>query len=367
MTALLAGGIALTMTAPVRAKEFTYTTWVAPAETTVAAGMGPFFKRVEADLPGEFEAKIFTAGQLAGQAATLTTVRDRVAASGFVLEGVTPKETPFNALTADFQFLNADPMVAVAAKMELSLFKCPECQAEYKKYNVFNLGGHSIDNNFLMCTRELKGLDDIAKLRIRSPLRVYRDVTTFFGATPVYTSFPEMVPALQTGQAHCTIGNTAWLAAYGLKDMIKSIVTVRYIGALPSHSTFTVNRDAWNELSPKARQAMLKHLPKMMTDATAYNSAQGKTGLEAGLSSGVKVVDPGPDFTKKWDEFVAGEPERILKAAETAGIKRETAQRILNDYTQLYKKWEAIVKAAGGDKDKLNQAIWDEIYARLKM
>src|SRR5262245_1636109 len=116
MTALLAGGIALTMTAPVRAKEFTYTTWVGPAETTVAAGMGPFFKRVEADLPGEFEAKIFTAGQLAGQAATLTTVRDRVAASGFVLEGVTPKETPFNALTADFQFLNADPMVAVAAK-----------------------------------------------------------------------------------------------------------------------------------------------------------------------------------------------------------------------------------------------------------
>jgi TRAP-type C4-dicarboxylate transport system substrate-binding protein len=368
-TVAILSGIALTLalTASARAKDFTYTTWVAPAETTVAAGMGPFFKRVEAETGGEFQAKIFTAGQLAGQAATLTTVRDRVADSGFVLEGVTPKETPYNALTADFQFLNLDPMVAVAAKMELSLFKCPECQAEYKKYNVINLGGHSIDNNFLMCTRELKSIDDIAKLRIRAPLRVYRDITTSFGATPVYTSFPEMVPALQTGQAHCTIGNTAWLQAYGLKDMIKSIVTARYIGALPCHSTFTVNRDAWKELSPKVKQAILRNLPKMMTDATAYNTAQGKSGLEAGLKSGVKVVDLGPAFTKKWDAFIAGEPERILKAAESSGIKRDVAQRILNDYMQLYKKWEGIVKAAGGDNDKLDKAIWDEIYSKLKL
>jgi TRAP-type C4-dicarboxylate transport system substrate-binding protein len=174
-----------------------------------------------------------------------------------------------------------------------------------------------------------------------------------------------MVPALQTGQAHCTIGNTAWLTAYGLKDMIKSIVTVRYIGALPSHSTFTVNRDAWKELSPKVRQVMLRQLPKMMTDATSYNSEQGRTGLQAGLAGNVKAVDLGPEFTKKWDEFISGEPERILKAAEAAGIKREVAQRILGDYRQLYGKWEGIVKAAGGDREKLNQTIWDEIYSKL--
>ncbi|MCW5747319.1 MAG: TRAP transporter substrate-binding protein DctP [Alphaproteobacteria bacterium] len=361
----LLGCVALACAAPVEAKDFTYTTWVAPAETTVIAGMAPFFKRVEAETGGEISAKIFTAGQLAGQPATLTAVRDRVADSGFVLEGVTPKETPVNALTADFQFLNLDPMVAVIAKMELSLFKCPECQAEYKKYNVFNLGGHSIDNNFLMCTRELKSMDDIAKLRIRAPLRAYRDVTTWFGATPVYTTFPEMVPALQTGQAHCTIGNTSWMTAYGLKDMMKSIVTARYIGALPCHATFTVNRDAWKELSPKVKQAVLRNLPKMMIDATAYNSQQGKTGLEAGLASGVKVVDLGPAFTKKWDEFIAGEPERIIKAAEASGVKRDVAQRLLADYGQLYKKWEAIVKAAGGDNDKLGKSIWEQIYSKV--
>ncbi len=360
-------GLAVVLAAPAQAKDFTYTTWVAPAETTVAAGIAPFFKRVEAETGGEFKGKIFTAGQLAGQPATLTAVRDRVADSGFVLEGATPKETPYNAMTADFQFLNLDPMAAAAAKMELSLFKCPECQAEYKKYNAINLGGHSIDTNFLMCTRELKSVDDIAKLRIRAPLRVYRDITTFFGATPVYTTFPEMVPALQTGQAHCTIGNTSWMTAYGLKDMMKSIVTARFIGALPCHSTFTVNRDAWNELSPKARQAILRQLPKVLTGATAYNTRQGKDGLQAGLAGGVKEVDLGTAFASKWDAFVADEPERILKAAVASGIKREVAQRILDDYAQLYKKWDAIVKAAKGDTEKIDQALWDEIYSKLKL
>ena len=361
------GGLALALAVPVQAKDFTYTTWVTPAEATMAAGMAPFFKRVEADTGGEFKANAFTAGQLAGQAATLTAVRDRVADSGFVLEGITPKETPFNAFTADFQFLNLDPMASAAAKMELALFKCPECQAEYKKYNAMNLGGHSIDVNFLMCTRELKTVDDIAKLRIRTALRVYRDITTYFGGTPVFTTFPEMVPALQTGQAHCTIGNTAWMTAYGLRDMMKSIVTARYIGALPSHSTFTVNRDAWNELSPKVKQAILRNLPKVLTGATAYNTKQGRDGLQAGLASGVKVVDLGATFTSKWDAFIADEPERILKAAVASGIKREVAQRILDDYAQLYKKWDAIVKAAQGDTEKIDQALWDEVYSKLKL
>ena len=359
--------IALGPAAPALAKDFTYTTWVAPAETTVAAGIAPFFKRVETETGGEFKGQVFTAGQLAGQPATLTAVRDRVADSGFVLEGATPKETPYNAMTADLQFINLDPMAAAAAKMELSLFKCPECQAEYKKYNAINLGGHSIDINFLMCTRELKAVDDIAKLRIRAPLRVYRDITTFFGATPVYTTFPEMVPALQTGQAHCTIGNTSWMTAYGLKDMMKSIVTARYIGALPCHSTFTVNRDAWKELSPKVQQVILRQLPKVLTGATAYNTRQGKDGLQAGLASGVKVVDLGADFTTKWDAFIADEPERIIKAAVASGIKREVAQRILDDYKQLYTKWDGIVKAAGGDTEKIDQALWDEIYSKLKL
>ena len=352
--------------AAVGAAEFTYTTWVVPAETTVVKGMAPYFKRVEEETGGEFKGKIFTAGQVLGQAATLNGIRDRVVDSGFALEGWAAKEMPYNALIADIQYVNISPIAASAASAETYFFKCPECRAEYDRYNVFAMGGHSIDVNYLMCTKELRSLDDIKALRIRAPLRIYRDLVNTFGATPVFTSFPEMVPALQTGQAHCTVGNTSWMNAYGLKDMMKSIVTTRFAGALPTHGLFVVNKAAWSGLSPKVKASLARHFPAVMVDSTLAYTGDGKAGIDAAVAAGVKKIDLGEPFAKKWDEFMADEPERIFKVAVANGVKLEAAKRIHADYVEIYKRWEAFVQSVNFDNAKITKELVDRVYSKVQ-
>ena len=348
----------------VHAAEFTYSTWIPPGSSEVSEGMAPFLKRVEADSKGTFKSKIFTVGQMLDQRATLGGVRDQAVDSGFVLAGITPKELPYNALLGEFQSVNLNPLAAAAANNEVFLLDCPQCIAEYKKNNAISLGGHSISLFYLMCTKDLKTADDLKGLRIRAPLRIQRDAANFFGGTPVMTSFPEMVPALQRGQADCTIGNKAWLTTFGLNDIVKTIVTSRYWGSLPGTGLFVVNSRSWDGLSDEVKKSMIRQFPRTVADVTIDYFSKDGPALKLALKKGVKEAKLDAKFRSMWDKFIAGEPERIKEVAKRRGMSDPTP--LFDTYKKVYHKWEGIVAKTGMDREKFAQAMWDEIYSKAK-
>ena len=347
----------------VHAAEFTYSTWVPPSDATVAESMGPLFKKVEEETGGKFKARIFTVGQMLDQRATLGGIRDGAVDSGFVLAGITPKELPVNALLGEFQSVNLNPLAAAAANNEVFLLHCPECIAEYKNNKTLSLGGHSISLFYLMCTKDLNTADDLKGLRIRAPLRMQRDAAITFGGTPVMTSFPEMVPALQRGQADCTIGNKIWLTTFGLNDIIKTVVTSRYWGSLPTTGLFVINTKSWDGLGADAKKSLIRHFPEAVANTVITYFGQDGPALELAVKKGVKDGKLDAKFTAMWDKFIADEPERIKDVAKQRGMSDPTP--LFDTYKKVYKKWEGIVANVGMDRQKFAQAMWDEIYSKV--
>jgi TRAP-type transport system periplasmic protein len=341
----------------------TYNSWVPASEIGNSVGSQPYFRRVEAETNGAVVFKSFFQGQLMGQVETLGAIRDAAVDSGFVIANVTPRDLPYSTMLSDTQGIDIDSLPAAAANNETILLDCPQCQEELKRNNVLALGGHATAPYYLMCSKALHTVDDLRGLRIRASLRFYADAAQTFGATPVNVSFPEMVPALQRGQVDCLIAIQYWIEAYKLADTVKSIVTTRTFGCLPTAGLIYINRRVWEGLSPEVRHAMIRNMPKAIADTTIALNEQAGPAMANALAAGVEAVDLGPEFARKMDAFRAAERERIVEVAESLGAT--DAEMLMQTYLANYAKWQKIVEKTGMDRDKFAQALWDEIYSKV--
>ena len=341
----------------------TYNSWVPASEIGNSVGSQPFFRRVEAETNGAVTFKSFFQGQMMGQVETLGAIRDGAVDSGFVIANVTPKDLPYNTMFSDTQGIDIDSLASAGANNETILLDCPQCQEELKRNNVIALGGHATAPYYLVCRKELHTVDDLKGLRVRASLRFYADAAQTFGATPVNVSFPEMVPALQRGQVDCLIANQYWIEAYKLGGTIKSIVTTRTFGCLPTAGLIYVNRGVWDALSSEVRHAMIRNMPKAIADTTIALNEQAGPAMDYALAAGAKAVDLGPEFAEKMDAFQAAERHRIVEVAE--GLGATDAEMLMQKYLQNYAKWQKIVAETGMDRDKFAQALWDQIYSKV--
>ena len=73
-----------------------------------------------------------------------------------------------NSLFVNIGGIMRDPIVASAALTEMSLLHCPECDAEFKEWNTRNLGSWTLPNCSLISKPEVRPLEDVSGLRVRS-------------------------------------------------------------------------------------------------------------------------------------------------------------------------------------------------------
>ncbi|OYX86036.1 MAG: ABC transporter substrate-binding protein [Azorhizobium sp. 32-67-21] len=103
------------------------------------------------------------------------------------------------------------------------------------------------------CNKEIKGLEDLKGLKVRSFTPSMSAMLESLGATPVTLQFSEVYPALQRGVASCgvtspTSGNTGnW------PEVTSYLLPLSVSGSVQGHF---MNLDTWNKL-PKAQQDAL--------------------------------------------------------------------------------------------------------------
>ncbi|MCA8929233.1 MAG: C4-dicarboxylate TRAP transporter substrate-binding protein [Alphaproteobacteria bacterium] len=341
--------------------KLTYGSYLPATHVIHEKGLLPFFKRVEQDTNGSLTWELFSGGAMGGPKEALQTIEDDVVDSAIIVDVYIKRDVPVSVTIADVGLLVDDPLVFAAATNEAYLIDCPQCAAETKKHNKIALSRNSTGIYNIMCTSPIHTLEGLHGVKVRSAGR-HGVLMKELGATPVGITTAEMYEALQRGQADCTTGSTAWLNAYGLKDVIKAVIDYP-IGAYIGGEGMNMNADRWNSLTDAERMAIRKNLPKLVSDTVFAYMAEGDLAREEAIkNNGLQVLEADEPLKNAIDKFRQGEVQVSIDKAREAGVK--DPERILNHFMASVEKWRKIVADIGRDKEKYEEALWREIFSK---
>ncbi|ODT48516.1 MAG: ABC transporter substrate-binding protein [Methylobacterium sp. SCN 67-24] len=161
------------------------------------------------------------------------------------------------------------------------------------------------------CNHDIKSLQDLKGLKVRSFTPSMSAMLEHFGATPVTLQFSEVYPALQRGVASCgvtspTSGNTGnW------PEVTTHLLPLSVSGSVQGHF---INLDTWKKFTPE-QQAKLSAQFKALEDQlwnlaiTANDDATACSTGQAGCKSHKK-------FSMKLVEISAADRAAIKEVAE---------------------------------------------------
>lgn len=346
------------------ADELIYGSFVPPKHGVNVYGLEPMFEA----LKPEVEWRLVPGGQLFSGGATLKSVGGGVADAGLVVTSFTRSELKNTYLIADLIMLGEDGMAMNGAAMETIMLDCTECKTDFTSSNTLFLAGYSFDGYSLLCRDDnVDSMEAVKGLKIRTTGALGRWAKAL-DAVPVNMGSGEMPEALQRGQLDCAMGPVAWLTAYPIEDVIKSIYLYDY-GALGGIGAFVMNKDAWSGLDESQREAMWKELPNLSA-RIVVDAYEGDTlrALKRAEELGIKVTRRGDDVTEAWKKHVEDELRTVVKDGEELGV--EDSQAVVDTMVENLEKWRNLVAEAGlpelvanSDADNLEEAR--NIYADL--
>lgn len=193
------------------------------------------------------------------------------------------------------------------------------------------------------CNQEIKSLDDLKGLKVRSFTASMSTLLTQLGATPVTLSFPEVYPALQRGVASCGVTSPTSSNTGKWPEVTKFILPLSVSGSVQAH---LVNL-AWFDALPDAKKKALEAEMKALEDALW--SLANKTNEDALKCSIGDAGCPGGIYTK-YDMKLAP-----VSDADKAKVKKVSEEKVLSE-------WGARCTTAYADCVK----IWNDTIGKVR-
>lgn len=361
MTAIAAGAVVGLASAASAGDKLIYGSWLPPTHVVVEKGLTPFFERVAKASDGDLTWELFSGGSMGGPKEALSAVKDGLVDSSLVVDVYYKSDLPVSVTMSDMFMMVDDQIAWGAALTETQLLDCPQCVAEYDKQGLTPLAFYSGGDYHLMCMDEVHSLDQVAGKKIRASTR-NGALSEAWGAVPVSITTAEMYEAMQRGQADCTIGAYAWLNSYGLKDLVKSIVSTP-IGGYYSALVLHMADDRWDGLSAENKAVLLKEIPQLIADINYSYTESGNVAADEAKAAGVSFYEMDEGLKVKLDDFRSGEIAYTVEKATAAGV--EDAQAIVDALLENVAKWKEIMARPDMNRDAYAKALWDEIYSKL--
>ena len=342
-------------------EKLAYGSWLPPTHVVVEKGLNPFFDRVKEASGGNLTWELFSGGAMGGPKEALSAVKDGLVDSSLVVDVYYKSDLPVSVTMSDLFMMVDDQLAWGAALTETQLLDCPQCEAEYDKQGLTPLAFYSGGDYHLMCMEEVNTLEQIAGKKIRASTR-NGALSEAWGAVPVSITTAEMYEAMQRGQADCTIGAYAWLNSYGLKDLVKSIVSTP-IGGYYSALVLHMADDRWNGLSDDDKAVLLKEIPQLIADINYSYTESGNAAADEAKAAGVTFLEMDAGMNATFEEFKQGEIAYTVEKATSAGV--DDAQAVVDALLENVAKWKEIMANPDMDRDAYAKALWDEIYSKL--
>lgn len=365
---ILASALAVLAAGGAVSAELKYATFEPPKADVPRLVVTPFAEDVAAKTKGAVTLRMFTAGSLLGARDTLPGIRDGIANVGFIVPAFVVSSLPHVNLIPDLLSFADDAKQVAGATVETLLLNCPECRQDYAKMKAVNLGTYGHNPYWLQCRQPIERIAELAGKKVRVAGATSGRWVKALGAVAVGgMPPPEIVTGMQRGLVDCAIAVPNWLRAMSLQDAVKQVITSPN-GTYHGLGVFIFGQAAWKSISPDNKKLVLRAI----ADATARGTIQGayfdEPKLVAGIikSKKIRSWDGGAEFKAAWKKFLANEITEVIAGAEKRGIPKDVAERIVKTHLAALEKWKKISAEVGNDKAKFAQALWDNVYSKLK-
>jgi TRAP-type C4-dicarboxylate transport system substrate-binding protein len=370
---LVLGGLAAIMAmglahAPAQAAQYSYGSFSPPSAAVPTLAYRAFANEVAKKTGGKITFKLFAGGSLVGPRNTLSGIRDGIVDSGFVIPAFDPTNLPHVNMVPDMTAFGTSAVQIAGAATETILLDCPECLKDYAKMDAVTLGGTGSAPFALLCAKEIHSLADLKGMKIRVAAAAHGRWVRSVGAVPVGSMPPpEIVTGMQQGQVDCAVAVPEWLIGFSLADAVKQVVYMP-LGDYEGLSSITLSKKIWEGLSAKDKHIFLRASANAIASATIEDAyiKSPKEVDEAIKKHGIKVMQATPEMKAAWKHFLSGEMDAAIKGAEARRVAPAVAKRVITKHRTLLKKWKKIAEDVGTDKKKFAQALWNEIYSKVK-
>lgn len=166
--------------------------------------------------------------------------------------------------------------------------------------------------------KQVKSIEDLKGMRIRSPSAETSEWLEALGATPVSMPMNENFEALERGVVDGTIAPWEAVKTWGLDEVIDYAT----VGNFYSTTMFVVmNEDIWNELSEEDQTTIKDLSGEKMAERTGEVFDQfGLDAVDQAKEKGVEVYELSDDELAEWSEYINPTIENWIESVEEKGL-----------------------------------------------
>jgi TRAP-type C4-dicarboxylate transport system substrate-binding protein len=208
----------------------------------------PMVKEVKEKTEGRVEIVLHPGSALAAPPDCYDAVVSGVAGMGFVLPAYTPGRFPLSQ-TLEYPFLFTSALQANLTARDIT----PLLQEqEYSDTKLLWFGGTDL-GHFLL-KKEVKTLDDLKGMKLRSPGPIYNDVIRAIGGVEVSLPVSDLYDAMDRGVVDGTVMAPSALLSFKLIEVTNQIVV---LNMYTTPLIFFANKDLWNKVSPEDQKVIM--------------------------------------------------------------------------------------------------------------
>ena len=343
------------------ALDLKYNNWM-PPKSLEGQILPKFARDLGKQTSGSVKMKVFSGGQLLSARATLGGIRDGIADVGFIVPSINASEIPHVAMLPDLLPFARDGRSAQAATDETMLINCPECRADFARYNAVWLASFGPTPWKFMCREPITNLADIKGRRSRVTGGMATRMIVALGGVGVNMNPPAIGQAMQKGQIDCTFGPIDWMIALRLKDVAKTVMDYD-LGVFHGLGWFVINRDKLAKMTAADKATLKKMLPEWAARYTNVNQERGAAFTSQLKEEGINFWKPTPDIVDALASYRDAEKRAVAADMRKRGVKEP--ERLIAQHLATLKKWEAIIDRIGDDEKAYVDALNEHIYSKV--
>jgi TRAP-type transport system periplasmic protein len=350
---------------PVSAKELIFGTGSGAKSKINIDAIVPFLQNTEKQSKGSLTWKYLPGNQIVSVRSALKGLRDGLIDAGMVIPVFARRDMINNNIIYDTIHLgHDDPIAAAGAAHETIMLNCPNCVAEYKKFNAILLSSFAGASNVMVCRKPVKTLADIKGLKVRGGGAANRMVKAL-GGVPVNVPPQELAIALERGGLDCSLQALNWMLSFGIHDIAKHVID-HPMGSSRGLGLIVMNRKTWKGLTKAQRRLLWDHAPLASARAVAdsYVNFDDFYRKNIGPKKGVKFYKAGDDIKGAIAKMMVNEDAAIVSVIKKQGAKNPA--KVLAAFKANLAKWRKFSQTEiKGDANAYGRVLKREIYDKL--
>ena len=318
---------------------------------------------VNKESKGALTIRIFPGESLLGAKAISDGIRDGVADMGQVVATYTPAYYPHGVLINDLSMVGGNDLAAALSVTELQLLKCPGCLAEYGKQNQIPFSAISVPSYVIIAGGDFNSVEKIKLKKLRAAGSLWDRFCRAVGAVAVNMPTAGMYEAMSRGTLDGVLYSVGGLKTHGLGDIAKQVIMLN-TGSFRAAALFSMSKSTWKSMTLDERKVMLQVLPRAVVRNTLAFLKGDEEGLAVAKEKHIPVVQPDPALLKLRNDFVENDLKLTVKNA-TEKLHLSDAAEFVANYKALYAKWVKLVEPIAKDEAKLDELLYNEVYAKV--